>query len=63
MGFVGVVLVFVGGKMLLAPHGESHQWFQVEVPTPVTLLVIGLILGTSILLSLRAAAQKSKNGQ
>ncbi len=60
---LSAVLVFVGAKMLLAPHGESHQWFQVKVPTLVTLLVIGLILGTSILLSLRAAAQEKKSGQ
>ena len=60
---LSAVLVFVGAKMLLAPHGDSRQWFQVEVSTLVTLLVIASILGTSVLLSLRAAAQEKKKEQ
>ncbi len=52
---LAVVLIFVGGKMLLAPHGESTQWFQVEAPTWISLLVIAVILITAILFSLGAA--------
>jgi len=55
---LAVVLVFVGGKMLLAPHSESHQWFQIEVSTLVSLIVIALILATSILLSIRAVERE-----
>ena len=29
---LSAVLVFFGAKMLLAPHGETHQWFQIEIP-------------------------------
>ncbi len=57
---LAVVLVFVGGKMLFEPHSESHQWFQIEVPTLVSLIVIALILTTSILLSIRAKEREKQ---
>ena len=57
---LSLVLVFVGVKMLLAPHGDSHQWFQVEIPTGLSLLVVGGIILISIALSF-AAAQREKN--
>ena len=45
------MLVFVGAKMLLAPHGDGpHKWFQFEVSTLVSLVVIGVILATAMLL-------------
>src|ERR1044071_6538733 len=25
---LSLVLVFIGAKMLLEPHGDSHRWFQ-----------------------------------
>ena len=56
---LSLVLVFIGVKMLLAPHGESHPWFQVEIPTGVSLLVVGGIILASITLSF-AAAQREK---
>ena len=56
------VLVFIGLKMLLDPHGggvvdEAHKpmWFQLEMPTGVALGVVGSILACSILLSLGAS--------
>jgi tellurite resistance protein TerC len=55
---LSVVLVFVGAKMLFAPHGESHRWFQIEIPTVVSLAVIALILTISILLSIRATQRE-----
>ena len=66
---LSVVLIFIGVKMLLAPHGhglEPHKWFQVEIPTGTSLLVVGGIIATSILLSVtatkreQAAARRSK---
>jgi tellurite resistance protein TerC len=66
------VLVFIGGKMLLDPHGhEPEMWFQVDIPSSVSLLVVAAILITSIALSVtagrrekEAARQKaSKNSQ
>ena len=41
---LSVVLVFIGVKMLLDPHGLAPQWFQVEIPTGVSLLVVAAIL-------------------
>lgn len=57
---LSVVLVFVGAKMLFAPHGESHRWFQIEIPTVVSLAVIALILTISILLSIRATQHEKR---
>ncbi len=63
---LSVVLVFVGGKMLLAPHGPEgapHKWFQVEIPTGVSLLVVAAIIATAILLSITAAKREKKAAQ
>ena len=59
---LSLVLVFVGAKMLLAPHGGSHQWFQVEIPTGLSLLVVGAIILASITLSF-VATQREKKAQ
>ncbi len=57
------VLVFIGLKMLMDPHEvevlvdaptPGHLWFQMEIPTNVSLGVVGFILACSILLSLVA---------
>jgi tellurite resistance protein TerC len=56
---LSVVLVFVGAKMLLAPHGEgAHQWFQIEIPTFFSLIIIGGILTTAILVSIVATRRE-----
>jgi tellurite resistance protein TerC len=63
---LSVVLVFIGGKMLLAPHGhgpEPHSWFQVEISTATSLLVVGGIIATSILLSITAMQREQKAAQ
>jgi len=60
---LAIVLVFVGGKMLLDPHGDGqHYWFQVEVSTIVSLVVIAIILGTAMLLSIIAKKRGRKTG-
>jgi tellurite resistance protein TerC len=59
---LSLVLVFVGVKMLLAPHGDSHQWFQVEIPTSFSLLVVAGIILVSIALSFAAAQRERKRG-
>lgn len=48
---LSLVLVFVGAKMLLDPHGREPEWFQFELPTGISLLVIIVILLTSITVS------------
>ena len=49
------VLVFIGGKMLLDPHDQPPKWFQVDIPSSVSLLVVGAIIATSIAVSVVAA--------
>jgi len=55
------VLVFIGIKMLLDPHDEPEKWFQVDISSSVSLLVVALILATSIALSVAAARRARKN--
>lgn len=58
------VLAFIGIKMLLDPHGKPEKWFQVEIPSSVSLLVVGAILVTSIALSITATQhEKRKAGK
>jgi tellurite resistance protein TerC len=49
------VLAFIGVKMLLDPHGPPSHWFQKEIPTGVSLLIVAAILLISIALSVTAA--------
>jgi tellurite resistance protein TerC len=57
---LSVVLVFVGAKMLLDPHEKTPQWFQIAIPTSVSLLVVAAILSIAIALSLTAAQREKK---
>jgi TerC family integral membrane protein len=52
---LSIVLAFVGVKMLLDPHESPPQWFQIEISTHVSLLVVAAILSVSIALSVIAA--------
>lgn len=52
---LSAVLVFIGVKMLIDPHGALEpKWFQLELPTTVSLLVVAAILLISIALSVTA---------
>lgn len=55
--YVGLsaVLVFIGMTMLLDPHQHEPKWFQVALPTSVSLMVVAAILLISIALSVTAA--------
>jgi tellurite resistance protein TerC len=55
---LSIVLVFVGVKMLLDPHGHEPKWFQIEIPTGVSLLVVAGIFLISIVLSVTAARRE-----
>ncbi|HTV62968.1 MAG TPA: TerC/Alx family metal homeostasis membrane protein [Verrucomicrobiae bacterium] len=57
---LSVVLVFFGVKMLLAPHGPASRWFQIQISTLASLIVVAAILSISIALSL-AMAGPAKN--
>lgn len=57
---LSIVLVFVGTKMLLDPHGHTPQWFQIKIPTHVSLLVVAAILTIAITLSVTVARRERK---
>jgi tellurite resistance protein TerC len=49
---LSLVLVFIGVKMLIDPGESKHPYcWQVDVPTSISLMVIGGIIFSSILLS------------
>jgi hypothetical protein len=47
-------------KMLLDPHGQPARWFQTEIPTATSLLVVAGIIFTSIAPSVAAARREKK---
>ncbi len=57
---LAAVLVFIGVKMLAEPHGLSPQWFQIKIPTGISLLVVAVILLIAIALSVLAARREEK---
>ena len=58
------VLVFIGVKMLIAPHGDGpHKWFQAEINSNVSLLVVGAIIITSIALSVVAGRREKRSAR
>ncbi len=60
-GGLSIVLVFIGVKMLLDPHGRQPPlWFQVEIPVAVSLLVVAGILAISIVLSITATRREKR---
>ena len=61
--YVGLssVLVFIGIKMLLDPHKSEPKWFQVALPSGVSLMVVAAILSISIALSVTAAHREKTN--
>jgi tellurite resistance protein TerC len=59
---LSVVLVFVGAKMLVEPHTLPARWFQIQIPTGVSLLVAATILFLSIALSI-VAARRERNAK
>jgi len=57
---LAIVLLFIGIKMLLEPHGSSSLWFQFRIPTGISLLVVAVILAFAIVLSVVAARREQK---
>lgn len=58
---LAAVLVFIGAKMLLDPHGHEPKWFQAALPTSVSLMVVAAILLISIALSVTTAHREKAN--
>ena len=59
---LSLVLVFIGVKMLLDPHDRPPRWFQVEIPTTVSLLVVVAVLTTAMVLSVIGSRRHDKVG-
>ncbi len=57
---LSLVLVFVGAKMLLDSHGHPPKWYQYEISTVVSLLVIAVVLTAAITLSVVVARKEAK---
>lgn len=49
---LSLVLVFIGVKMLLDPHGHAPKWFQRDIPTGLSLIIVLVILLVAIAASL-----------
>ena len=59
---LSVVLIFVGAKMLVEPHGPAPKWFQISIPTGVSLLAIAAILLIAVLLSVAVSKRGKRAG-
>ena len=57
---LSVVLVFVGAKMLLDPHDQPPQWFQLEIPTTVSL--DGRRRGDSVAIAIALIRHRTRGG-
>lgn len=57
---LSVVLVFIGIEMLLDPHGKQPKWFQLEIPTSTSLLVVAGILLVAMTLSVMVAEREKR---
>jgi TerC family integral membrane protein len=57
---LSAVLVFIGAKMLVEPHGPSPDWFQMKISTGVSLLVVAAILLVAIVWSVIPARRQGK---
>ena len=56
------MLVFIGFKMLLDTHDRpTPYWFQIDVPTSISLLVVAGIILISIVASIAAAKREKRN--
>jgi tellurite resistance protein TerC len=60
---LSVVLVFVGVKMLIDPHGQPEKWFQLEIPTNVSLMVVATVVLIAIVLSTMVAEREKRTAQ
>lgn len=58
---LSIVLVFIGIKMLLAPHHPPKKWYQVEIDTGLSLGIVAGIILLSIAFSVIAARREKKN--
>ena len=59
-----LILMFMGVEMLIDPHDRPVPlWFQVDIPTSVSLLVVAGILLITIVLSITVAEREKRSGK
>lgn len=54
------VLIFIGIKMLIDPHDDPPKWYQYDISTSASLLIVGAIILVSILASVLATKREKK---
>jgi tellurite resistance protein TerC len=59
---LSVVLIFIGVKMLIDPHGKTPDWYQFKIPTTLSLIIIASIIIGSILISVVTAKKEQAGG-
>jgi tellurite resistance protein TerC len=59
---LSTVLVFIGVKMLLDPHGQEPKQFQIEIPIGVSLMTVATIILIAIVLSVMVAEREKRTG-
>ncbi len=57
---LSIVLMFIGVKMLLDPHGHEPKWFQVKIESHISLIVVGAIIATAIIFSVVVARHEKR---
>lgn len=57
---LALVLVFIGVKMLIAPHNKEPLWFQRDIPIGVSLITVAGIILISIVLSITASRERMR---
>jgi tellurite resistance protein TerC len=60
---LAVVLIFMGVEMLIDPHEKAPRWFQYDMPTSVSLLVIAGIILLSMIASVISARREKKRSK
>lgn len=59
---LSLVLVFIGVKMLMDPHGHEAKPFQFEIPTSISLAIVAGIILLSVVISLIAGFREKRRG-
>ena len=59
---LAIVLVFIGVKMVIDPGERDPKWFQYDISTADSLMVVGGIIAVSIVVSLISAWREKKQG-
>lgn len=57
---LSAVLIFIGIKMLIDPGESQPQWFQYDIPTSTSLIVVASIILLSIIASVISARREKK---